>query len=184
VALLNAIAKAGSVLIVIIGAPVSAQAQAVDEYQVKAAYMYNFAKFVDWPAGTLDGPAQPIAFCVLGQTPLGQPLHDTLSGKAVDQRPLVFRQLSDSKQAGMCQVLFIGSLDKKLVRQTLDEIKSLPVLTVGEAENFTNDGGIVRFVLDAGRVRLEFNLDAADGAKLRISSKLLGLASVVKRAGK
>jgi hypothetical protein len=169
----------------VVNAPVvNAQGQTADEYQVKAAYMYNFAKFVDWPAKTFDSPAQAIVFCVLGQTPLSQPLEDALAGKVVDQRPLVFRQLADSKQAGKCQVLFLGSLDKKQMRQTLDEVKSFNLLTVGEVEDFTNAGGVIRFVLDAGRVRLEFNLDAADEAKLRISSKLLSLGKTMRTAGK
>jgi hypothetical protein len=186
VALLNTNSKAGLVLSVVIGAmvPRYATGQTADEYQVKAAYMYNFSKFVDWPAQVFDGPTQPIVFCVLGQTPLAPALRDTLSGKAVDRRPLVFQQLSDSKLAGKCQVLFVGSVDQKQMRQILDEVKSLPVLTVGEAENFTREGGIVRFLLDAGRVRLEFNLDAADSAKLRVSSKLLSLAGIMKRANK
>jgi hypothetical protein len=167
-----------------------AQAQAADEYQVKAAYMYNFAKFVDWPAKTFDSPAQPIVFCVLGQTPLSQPLEEALAGKVVDHRPLIFRPLTDSKQAAKCQVLFIGSpinrdnRDKKPLRQTLDEVKSFNLLTVGEVEDFANEGGVIRFVLDGGRVRLEFNLDAADDAKLRISSKLLSLGKTIRTAGK
>jgi hypothetical protein len=185
-AALRAIKEFASVLAIVCVATISGTAlgQKADEYQVKAAYLYNFAKFIDWPAQTFDSPAQPIVFCVLGQTPLSQPLQDALTGKIVDQRPLVFRQLSDSKQAGKCQVLFIGSPDKKQRRESLDEVKSHNVLTVGEVETFTNEGGIVRFLLDSGRVRLEFNLDAADEAKLRISSKLLSLGSTMRRAGK
>ena len=159
------------------------QGSSADEYQVKAAYMFNFAKFVDWPAQAFDSATQPIVFCVLGQTQLGPALHDMLSGKAVDQRPLVFRELADSKDAGKCQVLFIAS-DKKRLRQTLGEVKSLSVLTVGEVEDFTTQGGIVRFVLDGGRVRLEFNLDGADNAKLHVSSKLLSLGTTVRKASK
>jgi hypothetical protein len=164
--------------------PSPAQGQTVDEYQVKAAYVYNFAKFVDWPPEAFDTPAQPIVFCVLGETPLNLALRDALSGKVVDRRPLVFRELQDSKQANKCQVLFISPSDKKHLHQTLDELKSLSVLTVGEAENFTSEGGIVRFVLDAGRVQLEFNLDAADDAKLRVSSKLLSLGKTVRKGRK
>jgi hypothetical protein len=162
----------------------AAQGQMADEYQVKAAYMYNFAKFVDWPANTFASVTQPIVFCVLGETPLSQALSTSLSGKVVDQRPLVFRQLSDSKQAGKCHVLFIGSPDKKYLRQTLDELKSSNVLTVGEVESFTSEGGVARFVLDGGKVRLEFNLDAAEDAKLRISSKLLNLGTTVRKPRK
>jgi hypothetical protein len=164
--------------------PCASQGQTADEYQVKAAYMYNLAKFVDWPLEAFSSPSQPIVFCVTGQTPLSRPLEDALAGKVVGQRPLVFRQLTDSKQTGDCKVLFMNLADQKRQRQTLDQVKSLHVLTVGEAEDFTAEGGIVRFFLDAGRVRLEFNLDAADDAKLRVSSKLLSLGKTVRKGGK
>lgn len=185
-ALLNTVAKSLFALIVVAGAdgPAEAQAQTADEYQVKAAYMYNFAKFVDWPANLFEGPTQPIVFCVLGQTPLSRALEDALAGKVVDHRPLIFRQITDSRQAGRCQVLFIGSMGKKPLRQTLDEVKPFSLLTVGEVDDFTNEGGVIRFVLDAGRVRLEFNLAAADDAKLHISSKLLSLGKTIRTAVK
>jgi hypothetical protein len=185
VALLNK-SSATLALIVLLGtiAPDPAHGQKVDEYQLKAAYMYNFAKFVDWPAQTFHSPVQPIVFCVLGQTPLSRALGDELEGKIVDRRPLVFRQLTDSKQAAQCQVLFVGAPDKKPLRQILDEVKPFNLLTVGEVEGFTNQGGVIRFVLDDGRVRLEFNLDAADDARLRISSKLLSLGKIIRTAGK
>ncbi len=181
-AILNTVVGIRLALIVFAGA--NARAQTADEYQVKAAYMYNFAKFVNWPVQTFDSPSQPIVFCVLGKTPLSQTLSDALSGKVVDQRPLVFHQLTDSKQANKCQVLFFGSPDKKPLRQTLDEVKSFNLLTVGEVQDFTKQGGVIRFVLDDGRVRLEFNLDAADDAKLRISSKLLSLGKTMRTAAR
>jgi hypothetical protein len=192
VAVLNPVPEAWLVpvlvrgILVLLGTmvPGAAQGQTADEYQVKAAYMYNLAKFVDWPSDAFESPSQPIAFCVLGQTPLSRPLEDALAGKVVGQRPLVFHQLSDSNQAGGCRVLFIGLADKIRLRQTLDQVKSLHVLTVGEAADFTGEGGIVRFFLDEGRVRLEFNLDAADDAKLRVSSKLLSLGKIVRRVGR
>jgi hypothetical protein len=162
----------------------AAPGQTADEYQVKAAYMYNFAKFVDWPAQAFDSPSQAMVFCVLGPTPLSRALEEALTGKLIDQRPLVFRQLPDSKQAGKCHILFISTTDKKQLRQALDDVKSLNILTVGEAEAFANEGGVIRFVLEQGRVRLEFNLDAADNAKLRVSSKLLSLGTIARKAGK
>jgi hypothetical protein len=181
VALLNPIAA-----VLVLGAvvPGAAQVQTADEYQVKAAYMYNLAKFVDWPSNSFDSPSQPIQFCVLGQTPLSRPLEDALAGKTVGMRPLLFRQLADSSQVGGCKVLFISLPDEKRLRQSLDQIKSLHILTVGESQEFTGEGGIARFFLDAGRVRLEFNLDAADDAKLRVSSKLLSLGKIVRNTVK
>ncbi len=185
-AVLGSVAETRIALILVLGAivPGAAGGQTADEYQVKAAYMYNLAKFVDWPPDAFESPSQPIVFCVLGQTPLSQPLEDALAGKVVGRRPLVFRQLTDSNQAGACKVLFISLADNKRLRQILDQVKSLHVLTVGEAADFTEQGGIARFFLDGGRVRLEFNLDAADDAKLRVSSKLLSLGKIVRRSGK
>jgi hypothetical protein len=164
--------------------PGAAQGQPADEYQVKAAYMYNFAKFVDWQPQTFESATQPIAFCVLGQSPLSQPLQEALNGKVVGQRPLVFRQITEAKQAGKCQVVFLGASDRKQLRQALDELKTHNTLTVGEVEGFTNEGGIIRFVLDMSRIRLEFNLDAADDAKLHISAKLLSLGKTIRKAAK
>lgn len=185
-AVLNALAVNLIALALLTGviAPGAAQAQTADEYQVKAAYMYNLAKFVDWPSEAFERPSQPLVFCVLGESPLSRPLEDALAGKIVGQRPLVFHQLTDSKQAGDCKVLFISWPDQKRLRPILDQVKSLHVLTVGEVEDFTQEGGIVRFLLDAGRVRLEFNLDAADDAKLHVSSKLLSLGKTVRKADK
>jgi hypothetical protein len=184
VALLGVIAQTRLALIVALGTmvPCCAQGPTADEYQVKAAYMYNFAKFVEWPALTFESPTQPIVFCVLGQTPLSQALQDAISGKVIDQRPLVFRQFNDCKQAGKCHILFVSTTDVRQLRHILDEIKTFHALTVGEAENFAHEGGIVRFVLESGRVRLEFNLDAAEEAKLLISSKLLSLGRTVRKA--
>jgi hypothetical protein len=186
VALLNSVTDNLIALVFLGGAivPGVVQGQTADEYQVKAAYMYNLAKFVDWPSDAFETPSQPIVFCVLGQTPLNRPLEDALAGKVVGARPLVFRQITDSKQAGECKVLFINLPDKKRYRPTLDLVKSLHVLTVGEADDFTEQGGVARFLLDEGRVRLEFNLDAADDAKLHVSSKLLSLGKTMRKAGK
>jgi hypothetical protein len=186
VALLNSVADTLISLVLLGGVfiPGAAQGQTADEYQVKAAYMYNLAKFVDWPSDAFETPSQPIVFCVLGLTPLNRPLEDALTRKVVGARPLVFRQISDSKQASECKVLFINLPDKKRCRQTLELVKSLHILTVGEADDFTEQGGVARFLLDEGRVRLEFNLDAAADAKLHISSKLLSLGKTMRKAGK
>jgi hypothetical protein len=186
VAFLDPVAETRIALVLVLGTmvPCAAQGQTADEYQVKAAYMYNLAKFVDWPSDAFGTPSRPIVFCVLGQTPLSRPLEDALAGKILGERPLLFRQLADSKQVGDCKVLFLNLPDKKQLRQILDQVKSLHVLTVGESEDFTEEGGIARFFLDAGRVRLEFNLDAADDARLRVSSKLLSLGRTLKRAAR
>jgi len=158
--------------------------QAVDEYKVKAAYLYNFAIFVEWPASAFQNDFDPISYCVLGDNPFGEALREALEGKAVENRTLVLRQISDAKQAKTCHVLFIGSLDHKRVHTILQDLKPYNILTVGETQDFAAEGGVARFLLEAGRVRLEFNVDSAEDAKIHISPKLLNLGRIIRRPGK
>jgi hypothetical protein len=158
----------------------TALAQTTDEYQVKAAFIYNFAKFVEWPPETFKTDKDPIRICVLGHDPFGHSLADAVSGKTVLGRPFVLTSLSDPSEARECQILFVSSSERKHLRSILGELRTMTVLTVGETEGFATQGGIVNFKLIDGRVRLEINIEAAWQAKLRISSQVLSLASIVK----
>ena len=157
----------------------SASAQTIDEYQVKAAFLYNFAKFVEWPALTFKTDKDPLRICVLGQNPFGNALVETVGGKTVVGRPFSVSDISDVSQGANCQILFIGSSERKSLRAIFAELRTMGVLTVGETEEFATQGGIVNFRLEDGRVRLEINIEAAGQAKLRISSKVLNLAQIV-----
>src|ERR1700733_7984663 len=84
-------------------------AQQLDEYRVKAAFLYNFAKFVDWPAEAFPTPGDPFAICVLGEDPFGRSLDDVIAGRAITGRPVIVRRISDARQTGGCQILFIPS---------------------------------------------------------------------------
>ena len=158
-----------------------AEPPAFDEYQVKAAFLYNFAKFVEWPAGTFASPTDPIGICIVGQNPFGSALENMVQGKKVGDRSFVVRRLPDTQQAGQCQILFIGATEWKRTRALLDAVKTPGVLTVGESDDFTILGGIISFRLDGPRVRIKVDLQTAERAKLRISSKLLSLAEIAKR---
>jgi hypothetical protein len=158
----------------------TAFAQTIDEYQVKAAFIYNFAKFVEWPPQTFKTDKDPIRICVLGQDPFGHALFDAVNGKTVFGRTFVIAELSDASQANECQVLFVSSSERKHLRSILGEPRTIGVLTVGEMDGFAAQGGIVNFKLTDGRVRLEINVEAAEQARLRISSKVLSLAAIVK----
>jgi YfiR/HmsC-like len=155
-------------------------AQAMDEYAVKAAFLYNFAKFVDWPPEVFKTPKDPIVVCVLGRNPFGSSLEDVIRGKSIEGRAFVFRQVADVDQANACQILFIAAAEGKHFRSLYGISKPTGILTVGESEGFATGGGIVNLKLDAGRVRFEINVDAAEHAQLHISSKLLSLAQIVK----
>ena len=157
----------------------TAFAQTIDEYQVKAAFLYNFAKFVEWPPLTFKTDKDPLRICVLGQNPFGNALVEGVGGKTIVGRPLVVSEISDVSQGGNCQILFVGSSEKKRLRAIFADLRTAGVLTVGETEGFATQGGIVNFKLEDGRVRLEINIEAAAQAKLRISSKVLNLAQIV-----
>jgi hypothetical protein len=158
----------------------TASAQTVDEYVVKAAFLYNFAKFVEWPPETFKTDKDPIRICVLGQDPFGRALGDVVGGKTVVGRALVITEISNVSQSIECQMLFVSSSERKRLRAIFAELRMRGVLTIGDTEGFATQGGIVNFKLEDGRVRLEINVEAAGQAKLRISSQVLNLAQIVK----
>lgn len=154
--------------------------QEIDEYQVKAAFLYNFAKFVEWPAEAFKTPKDPITVCVLGHNPFGSGLEDVIRGKSIEGRAVAFRQVANAAEASACQILFISSSDGKRFRSLEGSLKTAGILTVGEVQGFASSGGVINFTLDDGHVRFEINVAAAEHAQLRISSKLLSLAQIVK----
>jgi hypothetical protein len=160
----------------------AAQAQ-VEEYQVKAAFLYNLAKFVEWPAQSFHSPTSPIVICILGHDPFGSALTDTVEGKELGGRALLVRQIPDARNAGTCHVVFVSSSEQKRLRSILQDLKASEALTVGDTEGFASLGGIVNFKLDGGMVRFQINVEAAKEKNLRISSKLLSLAQIVKGNG-
>jgi hypothetical protein len=159
----------------------SALGQSADEYQVKAAFLYNFAKFVEWPPQAFHDASAPFAICVLGRNPFGRSLEEAVDGKVVEERKLVVRQFADVRQVNSCHILFVSSSERMSLRAILEELKESGVLTVGETVEFTAEGGVISLQLEGDRVRFEINLDAAGRQKLRISSKLLSLARIVKK---
>jgi hypothetical protein len=157
-----------------------APAQMLDEYQVKAAFLYNFAKFVEWPPEAFKTPKDPILVCVLGRNPFGNALEAAIRGKSIAGRMFAYRHVSDAEGASACQILFVGWEESKHFRALLESLKPMGILTVGEAQGFAADGGVINFKLDEGRVRFEINVDAAEHEQLHISAKLLSLAQIVK----
>src|SRR5712671_3441341 len=150
------------------------------EHQVKSLFLLNFAKYVDWPSDVFTAPDAPIVIGVLGEGKFGGELAKTVEGKSVQGRPILIRQIQTPEDSGKCHILFIGSSEKASLVEILNRIKTKPVLTVGETDQFMEQGGVINFVKKEGRVRLEINLEAARQAKLEISSKLLSVADVVK----
>jgi hypothetical protein len=151
------------------------------EYQVKAAFLFHFAQFVDWPADAFKDGESPLIYCTIGEDPFRGALDQSLSGKTVGARPLRVEHLNlkQPEEAQSCQVLFIGTGEKSQKEAVETAVQGHAVLTVGDGEHFARDGGMIGFCLEDNRVRFEINLDAAEKANLRISAKLLALAKAV-----
>jgi hypothetical protein len=156
-----------------------ARAQATDEYQLKAVFLYNFAKFVEWPPQTFRSPTEPIVIGVLGKDPFGDALVAATAGKTFGGRAFQVRPVSDAQQAAACQILFISSSERKRLGPLFSQIGGRGILTVGEADNFAAEGGVVNFKIEGGTVRLQINIEAARKQQLHISAKLLSLAEIV-----
>src|SRR6202048_239716 len=172
----------------------SAGAQAGDapdssEYLVKAGFIYNFAKFVEWPSTAFAEPDSPIVIGVLGTDPFGDIINHVVEGKKIGARGFVVRRfkwskdLKDLKEFKECRILFVSSSEKLHFEEVVDAVKALPILTVGEAPGFAERGGMIRLMLEDNRVRLEVNVEAAQHGNLNISSRLLTLARIIAPAG-
>jgi len=143
------------------------------EQGVKAAFIYNFTKYVEWPAGSLDN-SNNIVIGIVGQDSLGGALEKTIEGKTAGGRKFVVRHFRWGQDLSQCNVLFVpaGEMGSAAL---LAHIKDRPVLTIGEAPGFARRDGIINFVIESNHVRFEINAQAAQGAGLAISSKLLAL---------
>jgi hypothetical protein len=180
-ALLRALLR-GCLLALLLAVPYSAAAQTAPEYDVKAAFLYNFTKFVDWPAAAFPD-ATSLKVCLLGEDPFGRSLQ-AVAGEPVENRKLVIVRADAPPKPGGCQVLFISRSEREKLPQILAALKDSPVLTVGDTKGFVDQGVIINFTLEGSKVRFEINTDAADKAGLKVSSKLLQLARrIVPAAG-
>jgi YfiR/HmsC-like len=158
-----------------------AEGPGFDEYQVKAAFLYNFAKFVEWPAGTFAKADDPIGICIAGRNPFGSMLDDMVRGKKIEERAVEVRRLAEAPRPGKCQILFIGASEAKRIPALLEALKDGGVLTVGESDSFTGLGGIIAFLLEGQRVSIQVDLERLERSHLHIRSKLLSLARIVKK---
>lgn len=163
-----------------VGAPAGVQSQTVHEYEIKAAFLYNFVKFVEWPNEALPETSDTITVCVLGDDPAGEAL-ESINGKTVKARRLVVRRIQPIKGIESCHVLFISSSEESRLPQVMQNLHGSSVLTVGEMERFIPSGGIINFVIERNKVRFEINPNGAERARLKLSSQLLSLARVVRQ---
>jgi YfiR/HmsC-like len=150
------------------------------EYEVKAAMLYNLAKFVKWPAHQATRGSGAIAVGVFGSDPFGPLLEQMLRDRTVHGKPILLRRSDSLAELEECQILFIGRAERRQIPMVLRQVRPFSVLTVGETEGFARFGGMVAFKVEDNRLRLQVNLVAAERAGIKISSKLLKLATVVR----
>lgn len=158
----------------------AAVADSPTEYEVKAAFVHNIAKFVEWPASV--GAKEVLRLCILGPDPFGAAA-DGLRGKPVGARMWEVSPVNARANLKECQVLFIGAAEAANLPRLLEGLKASPVLTLGDTEGYAERGVMVNLFLEQNKVRFEINNGAAGRAGLRISSQLLKLARIVAEPG-
>jgi hypothetical protein len=171
------------VSITLVNVPILAIAEdeAPQDYQVKAAFLVNFPKYVDWPAEAFPSANSPITVGVFGDENVAREYQNMTQGLVVDGHPVVLKRIqSDADLAGSFQILFIATSERARAASILEKLKGSPVLLVGETDNFLDQGGMINLVPKNRKIRLQVNLIAARQAHLKISSRLLVAADLVK----
>jgi hypothetical protein len=154
--------------------------QSASAPELRAAFMYNFAKFTEWPPNVIPRD-QPLVFCVTNDdAPMAEALEQIVKGRAVGGHALAVRRVGLDRGIRACHLLYAPGLDAKRTNELLGAVEHLPVLTVGDFERFTQMGGVASFFIEDGKMRFAINIDSMQRAGLRVSSKLLMLARIVR----
>jgi hypothetical protein len=157
------------------------RAEVSREYQLKAAFLYNFAKFVEWPAARFEGADAPIVIGVMVDNPFEDELEKAINGRQAGGRSLVVRRVTSGEEARGVHLLFVPAAQEARFAEWTESLAGAAVLTVGESGEFSGRGGVIAFVREADKVRFAVNLEAADAHRLKISAQLLKLAVAVHR---
>jgi len=158
----------------------NAQKSNPTEYEVKAAYLYNFGRFVEWPAKA-SAASEYFSICVLGGDPFGATFDATIAGESINGKKVVVARITKPQDAASCRILFISSSEESRLKEILATLDKTSVLTVSDISQFTRRGGMIQFLTEANRVRFEVNLTIAEHAGLTLSSQLLKVAVSVRR---
>jgi len=175
-------------LLILLSAPLSAVEAGADAqtgrpnaYQVQAAYLYNFGKFIKWPDKVPADQSGTFAICVLGQDPFGALLESALAGQMVNGKPVAVKRLARVQDAAACHILSLSMAQQHDLKGTLAAIDDSSVLTVSDMPDFSKRGGMIQFILEGDRVRFEINLESAEKSHLIFPSELLKVAAAVRK---
>ena len=165
-------------LLFAIGPAVSCAQSQADEYRLKAAFLFHFAQFVDWPSDPSGIAGTPFVICVIGEDPFHGDLEQSVKGKLIATRAVQVRHIKQIQDVQGCHVVFVGK-DESNIPARISALRHAPVLTVGESDSFLEQGGIIRMFVEDRKIRFDINQRAAETANLKISSRLLLLAKAV-----
>ncbi len=154
-------------------------AEAPTEYQVKAVFVYNFSRFVEWPPQAFTAPDEPFVIGILGSDPFGARLDEAVRGEQIDQHPLVIRRFRNLGEIGDCRILFIDRSEGAQLQRVLAALDHRSILTVADLDDSSERGVMIQFTTENNRIRLRINVASARAAGLTISSKLLRSADIV-----
>jgi len=157
----------------------SADHRSSSEYEIKGAFLYNFAKFVEWPAADVQKSSETFVLGILGRDPFGNQLDELLDGKTVQDKKIILKRFDKVAEVSGCNVLFISASEEKSLPSILADLKGRPILTVSDMPDFVEEGGVVGFSVEGKKVRFSINTKAADSANLKVSSQLLKLAKSI-----
>jgi YfiR/HmsC-like len=160
---------------------VHGQQTKASEYELKAVYLYNFAKFVDFPADATKSKGGPFTICVLGKDPFGSVLDATVADESIAGKRVIAKRIAETPQAVDCQILYISSSEEGRLNTIFGGLSRMAILTVSDIPQFSQHGGMIEFVLQGNKIRFDVNLGAAQQAGLNLSSQLLKVASNVRR---
>lgn len=169
-----------ALLVAIQWTPAFAQSESRDVDEVKAAFVLKFVKFVEWPEGAFETPDAPLRIGIAGNRKLYEALSELATAEKGEGRTFEVIYSEDARGLGKCQVAFFGRELAGTVTAALDQLGAGSVLTIGDSDEFTSSGGVIRLYEKSRKISMEINVSAADRAELKISSKLLELATVVR----
>ena len=161
----------------------SSQSSGTRGYEVKAAFLFNFVKYINWPPTSFANSQSPFTICVLGRDPFGDILDETLMGKVIESRPLTIQRLKDKSGARSCQLVFVSSSESAHLPEIFATVQGANVLLIGETAGFAVLGGTIEFTLNDNHIGFAINTDAVNRSGLKFSSKLLALAKIVHDDG-
>jgi len=150
------------------------------EYQIKAKYLYNFTRFVDWPEESFQNPDSPFVIGIIGSDPYGIDLEKTIEGKQIKNRKFRIRRYQNLDNLAFCHILFIGVDNRARRSQIFNKIKNNSILTVGDENNFAKDGGMINFIIKKKKIRFQINREAVKQSRLKMSTKLFKMAEIIE----